>query len=173
MPSFRRLWPAAALCALVACTPALNWRETRPEGSGIAILFPCRPDRQERMIGVAGMHVPARMYSCEAAGAIFSLVFVDSVDVGQASVLLAGMRSAASANVRGVATGRSWRVPGATPSEQSARLRIEGTLPDGRAVVEHAGFFVVGLRLFQVTTLGGSLDASALDTFFGSVRVGP
>ena len=50
-------------------------------------------------------------------------------------------------------------------------MRIDGRLPDGRRIVEHAAFFARGLRVYQVTMLGESLDAEAIDTFFDSIKV--
>ena len=39
-----------------ACTPTLDWREVRPEASGLVALFPCKPDRHARraVAGVCG-----------------------------------------------------------------------------------------------------------------------
>jgi hypothetical protein len=164
--------PAAALLiVLAACTPALNWRETRPEGSGVKMLFPCRPDRHERTIRVAGAELHMQMHFCSAAGAAFSLAFVDASDPTRVTPLLARLRAAAAANVGGTATVRTMVVPGATPNEQSALIRVEGHLPDGRGVVEHAAFFVKGLRLYQATALGKSLTTDALETFFSSIEI--
>jgi hypothetical protein len=173
MTPFCRPLAASLLLGLAACAPALNWRETRPEGADVAMLFPCRPDRNERAIGVAGAPLRMQMHSCDAQGTVFSLAFVDVADVASVAPVLAAMRAAAVANVDGASNVLPWRVPGATPNEQAARLRIEGSLPDGRRVVENTGFFVRGLRLYQATALGGSLDAEALDTFFGSIRIVP
>jgi hypothetical protein len=173
MMLFRRRFAASFLLGLAACAPALNWRETRPDGAGIVMLFPCRPDRHERTISLAGAPMRMQMHSCDAAGAVFSLAFFDVADAASVSPLLAEMRRAAVTNVNGTATARSWSVPGATPNEQTARVRVDGRLPDGRRVVENTAFFVRGLRLYQATALGGTLDADALDTFFGSVKVVP
>jgi hypothetical protein len=171
MTSSRILLAAALLIAVVACTPTLNWRDTRPEGSGVAMLFPCRPDGHERTIRVAGDPLRMQMHSCRAAGAAFSLAFVDAPGAARVTPLLAEMRAAAAAHVSGTVAVRAMVVPGATPNEQSALVRIEGRLPDGRAVVEHAAFFVKGLRLYQATALGESLTADALETFFGSIKI--
>jgi hypothetical protein len=158
---------------VAACNPALNWRQTQPEGAGIRMLFPCRTARHERTIQVAAAAMRMRLDSCDAAGSVFSLAFGDVADPARVAPALAELRFAAAANVRGSASVRDWRASGATPNEQTAQLRIEGTLPDGRRVVEHAAFFVRGLRLYQATALGGSLDDDALDTFFGSIQVLP
>jgi hypothetical protein len=164
---------AAALCAaaLFACAPSLNWRETRPPGSGVAMLFPCRPDRQERTIQIAGAALRMQMYSCRAAGAEFSLVFADVAEPARVTPVLLALRAAAQANLDGASTAQPLALAGATPNEQSARMRIDGRLPDGRRIVEHAAFFARGLRVYQLTTLGESLDAEASDAFLDSIKV--
>ncbi len=112
-----------------------------------------------------------QMHFCSAAGAAFSLAFVDASDPTRVTPLLARLRAAAAANVGGTATVRTMVVPGATPNEQSALIRVEGHLPGGRGVVEHAAFFVKGLRLYQATALGKSLTTDALETFFSSIEI--
>ena len=111
------------------------------------------------------------MHSCRAGGAVFSLAFADVSAPAQVAVVLAALRVAAQGNLGGAVTARPWTARGATPNEQSALVRIDGHLPDGKRVVEHAAFFVKGLRLYQATALGESLDADALDSFFDSIQV--
>jgi hypothetical protein len=171
MDLFRLSFPAAVLSALVACSPALNWRQTKPAGAGVGLLFPCRPDRHERTVRLAGVELGMQMHSCEAAGALFSIGFVDVPDLSRVVPVLAEMRAAAVANVEGTATAATLAVPGATPNQQSALLRIDGHLPDGRRVVEHVAFFVRGARLYQATALGDSLSDDALESFFGSIKL--
>ena len=62
---------AALLAALAACAPPFDWRDVRPEGSGVTMLFPCRPDRHERAVRIAGSELRMQMHSCTAAGATF------------------------------------------------------------------------------------------------------
>jgi hypothetical protein len=171
MRSWRILPAAAVLIVLAACTPTMNWRDTRPQGSNVAMLFPCRPDRDERAVRVAGDALRMQMYFCRAGGGLFSLAFVDASDASRVTPLLLGLRAAAAANVSGSATVRAIVVPGATPNEQSALIRIEGHLPDGRATVEQAAFFVNGLRLYQATVFGGSAAADTPETFFTSIKI--
>jgi hypothetical protein len=170
-PSISRRVAALLAAALVACAPPLNWRETRPPGSGVAMLFPCRPDPQERTIQIAGAALRMRMHSCRAAGAEFSLVFADVAEPASVTPLLAAMRAAAQANLDGTSTARPLAPAGATPNEQSTLMRIDGRLPDRRRIVEHVAFFARGLRVYQVTALGESLDAEAIETFFDSIKV--
>lgn len=139
----------------------------------MAMLFPCRPDRHERPVRIGSADLRMQMHSCNAAGATFSIALVDAAQPAQVAPLLAELRSRAVANIAGVAQPRPFQPPGATPNEHGGLLRIEGRLPDGRRVTEHAAFFVRGLRLYQATMIGGSLPADAVETFFGAIKVAP
>lgn len=161
--------------ALVAgCFPAFDWRESRPEGSGAALMFPCRPDRQQRTVRVGATTVPMQLHSCKAAEVTFSLSVVDAADPLRVSPLVAALRQHAVSNVGGTASLLPLpTIGGATPNPQSRFLRIEGRLPDGRGVVVHAAFFVKGLRVYQATVVGrGETPAGEpLATFFNSIRL--
>jgi hypothetical protein len=159
------------LLSLAGCAPEFNWRQTSPQGSGVTLLFPCRPSMNERTVRLAGSPMRMRMHSCRAVGATFSLALADVGDPAQVAVVLAALRFAAQGNLGGAVTARPWTARGATPNQQSALIRVEGHLPDGKRVVEHAAFFVKGLRLYQATVLGDSLDARTLDSFFDSIQV--
>ena len=169
--------PAVALLALLAlgaCAPALDWRETHPTGSGVVMMFPCRPDRQERTARVGDATLRLQLHSCRAAGATFSLAAADGAEPAQVTSLLGTLRSQALVNLDGVATEEPLpAIVGATPNAQSALLRIDGRRADGRRVVAHAAFFVKGLRLYQATVLGADQTpgSEALETFFGSIRL--
>ena len=56
----RRPFTAAALlcaAALTACSPTFNWREVRAEGAGLKAVLPCKPDKSERTVPMAGHDV--------------------------------------------------------------------------------------------------------------------
>ena len=161
---------AACLVTLAACSPSLDWRQTRAEGSDVVLLFPCRPDRDERTVRVDGADLRMQMVSCHAAGAAFALAFAEAPDATRVTPLVAALRAAAAANIGAVPTVSVFAVAGATPNEQSALLRMEGRLPDGRRIVEHAAFFVKGLRVYAATVLGESIPAEAVETFFASIK---
>ncbi|MGZ8260966.1 MAG: hypothetical protein ACXWUL_10505 [Caldimonas sp.] len=164
---------AVALC-LGGCSPRLDWREVRPEGDNAAMLFPCRPQLQERKASLGGEQVPMRLHSCSAGGASFSLLALDLADPARVTTELAALRAAAIANLAGSATEARPLAPvGATPNPESARLHIVGRRPDGSRVVADAAFFVKGLTLYQATVLG-SEDArghEAVDAFFAAIRL--
>jgi len=173
--TLRRRGPAALLLAVAAgCTPSLDWRQARPEGSGATMLFPCRPASVERPVQLAGSSLSMRLHSCVAGGATFSLAVADAVVPDRVTPLLVALREQAVANVAGQASPAALpAVAGATPNAQSALLRIEGRLPDGRPVVSHAAFFVCGTRLYQATIIGTGPPAGAetLENFFATVQL--
>jgi hypothetical protein len=165
---------AALAVGLSACSPTFDWRETRPEGSGAAMMFPCRPQLQERKVSLGGALVPMRMHSCSAGGANFSLSALDVDDPARVTPELAALRARVLANVAGAATEQQpLTLAGATPNPESARLHIVGKRPDGSAVVADAAFFVKGLTLYQAAVLGsdGVPDREAVETFFAAIRL--
>ncbi len=159
---------------LSACSPTLDWRQARPEGSGVTMLFPCRPAHVERSVRVGNDTLVMHLHSCSASGATFSLAMADAALADRVAPLLAALRSLAIANVGGNASAASSApVAGATPNAQAGRVRIDGRSPDGRAVVEHAAFFSRGVTLLQATvlTIDKPVDTETLDTFFDALRM--
>jgi hypothetical protein len=165
----------AIACALAGCSPALDWRESRPEGSGATLLFPCRPARHDREVRLGAASLRLQLHSCNAAGMTFSLAVADGAEPAQVTELLAALRAQALANLGStVASERPLpAIVGATPNPRSALLRIAGQRPDGRRVVADAAFFVKGLRLYQATVLGEAdpVGNETLETFFASIRL--
>ena len=161
------------LGALAACSPPLDWREARPGGSDVTMLFPCRPEHEERLVAAASEPRPMHLHVCHAAGIAFSLMFGELADPSQVTGALASLKAAAIANIAGTSTAQPWQQSGTTPNAQSVMLRIEGRLPDGRPVVEHAAFFVKGLMLYQATVLGDAVAAETVETFFAGIRLTP
>lgn len=168
---------AALLLGLAAsgCSPTFDWREARLGGDAVVSMFPCRPDRQERGVRVAGTSVRMQLHSCAAGDARFSIALVDVPGAFDVAPVLRALREQAASNVGGRAesTARS-AVPGATPYPGAGSVVISGRRPDGSAVVEHAVFFVRGLRVFQATVLVGTErppPEEAIATFFASIRL--
>ena len=158
--------------ALAACSPALDWREFTPEGSGVKVSFPCRPDRHARAVVVAGASVRMEMLVCEAAGSTFAVGFFDVPDPTQVAVSLREIRATMLANVRGASpiSGPA-KVIGMTPNLQALRVSGAGQLPDGRAVQVDAAFFTRGLRVYQATLIGTRPQPQAIETFFDGLRL--
>src|SRR5688500_9515177 len=105
---------------LSACYPAFDWRESRPPDSGAVMMFPCRPDRQQRTATFEASALPMQLHSCKAAGSTFSLSVVDVDDPLRVSSLSTSLRQHLVANVAGTAAVLPLpRIVGATPNPQS------------------------------------------------------
>jgi hypothetical protein len=159
---------------MLACTPALDWRESRPAGSGMALLFPCKPDSHARQVRLGPDAVRLELHACTAAGATWALAFADMGDPARVGPALVELRTAASKNLSASEPhSLPFRVEGATPNPASQRVQFQGRMPDGRAVTEQVAVFAKGTRVFQVIAVGERLDAEAADSFFSSLRLAP
>jgi len=161
----------AAVIALGACSPALDWREFTPEGSGLGMSFPCRTDRHARSLAIAGERVEMEMLVCSSGDATWAVSFFDVSDPARVSAALIAWRTTAIANVQGTsAPPLPMQVKGMTPNPEAVKLAITGKLPDGAPVQEHAAFFARGMRVYSATVIGAKPPEPAVETFFGGLR---
>jgi hypothetical protein len=159
--------------AVAACTPTLDWRELRIDGSGLLALFPCKPAGLARSLALAGAAVEMTVYACSTGGATYAVSFAD---VGQPALVEQALVELASAAARNIdASGPPTRMPlqleGMTPNPQAGRSAFAGRLGDGRRVEEHIAVFARGTRIFQVTMVGAKLDVETTEMFFGALRL--
>lgn len=161
----------AALFA-AGCSPSLDWRETRVEGAGVVVLFPCRPDRHARPVVVAGAATQMEILVCKAGGVTFAVGFLDMGDPAKVAPALLELRETAQSNVGGLQVGSApIQVDGMTPNPQAARVSMTGHLPDGVAVQEEAAFFVKGLRVYQASVIGAKLAPEVTGPFFAGLKL--
>lgn len=169
-PTASTLLCSAAL-GLTGCSPALDWREFVPEGSGVGVNFPCQPDRHERTVTLAGTRMPMRMLVCTADATTFALSHVDVAEPAGVAPVLSELRALAIGNVQGsVPRSAPFELRGATPNPMAGRLQVTGRLPDGQVVQEHAAFFVRGLRVYQATVIGAQPAAQAVEGFISGLK---
>ena len=161
---------SSAVLGLGACSPALDWREVRPDDGALVALMPCKPDRRVRQVALAGSAVALQLLSCRADGTVWALTTAEVGDAARVGPALDALRQARRANLEGrevdVHPARA-ADPAAAASAQ--RFTVEGRRPDGRPVREHALQFAHGTRVVQLAALGGAPSADALETFFGSI----
>jgi hypothetical protein len=158
--------------ALAACTPSLDWREVRPEGSALTLLMPCRPSAQTRSVVLAGRSVRLVLTACSAGGQTWAVAAADLADPAVVEPALVELRQSAARNLGAAdAAALPLAVSGATPNAASVRVGFAGHLPDGAAVQEQVALFTRGTVVFQATVVGARLPPDAVDTFFGSLRL--
>jgi hypothetical protein len=166
--------PLLALGLLLGCSPALDWREVRPQGSAAAVLLPCKPDSHTRSVALAGAQVQLTLVACAAGGSTWALAFAD---IGDPALVGAALTELHDSALRNLGAEQSRRMPlaldGATPNDASRRVQLTGRLPDGRAVTEQLALFSKGTKVFQATVLGEKLAAEPAETFFGGLRLLP
>ncbi len=157
---------------LTACSPALNWRETRVSGSSVYALFPCKPDAHVRRVALAGTELPMHMSSCAADGSVFAVSHVDVGDAQRVSQVLQALRTLAAGNIGAAATViGAQQVPGMTPQPLAERLAMTGKRPDGSAIEVQAVFFAQAAVVYQASVVGNRLDTEAVDTFFAALKL--
>jgi len=162
----------ALACSLAACTPTLDWREVRPEGAGVLAMFPCKPAGHARRLPLGGSAVEMTLHACTAGGTTFALGHADVGELRRVEVALAELWAAAARNIgaAGAHAAAPLRIEGMTPQPQAGRQAFAGQLGDGRRVEEQVAVFARGTRVFQASMVGATLDAEAVETFFGALR---
>lgn len=157
---------------LVACTPALNWRETRPPDSEVVALFPCKPDHHVRRVRLAGAELAMQLSSCTATDSVYALSRIDVGPADRVTPVLQALREAAADNIGGAVTVQMPQpVPGMAPHPLAQRLGWRNTRADGALIAAQATFFTRGTQVYQATVVGTQLDAQALDTFFAALKL--
>ncbi|MBS0448972.1 MAG: hypothetical protein JSR59_23860 [Proteobacteria bacterium] len=170
-----RVCTAAALAALTACTPALDWRELTPEGADVVAMFPCSPNHHERALRLAahaGSQLSMQMLVCSADDATYAIGYVDVADPAQVGPVLAELREAALRNIDAAQpVFAAASVPGMTPHPEAVRAAFSGRLPDGRTMRERALYFAKGMRAYQASVIGAQPSDEAVETFFAGLRL--
>ncbi len=167
----RRLAPLG-LIALIACTPALNWRELRPEGAGVQVQLPCKPSTFARPLQLQGVALDWNLLACSAGEQTWALAWGDLKDPALVTSALLSLRAAAQRNLAAPAADTlPWAPPGATPNAEAARVQLQGRLPDGRPAAQELAVFARGTAIYQASVLGAQALPEAAALYFASLRV--
>lgn len=156
-----------ATAVLAACSPALNWREVRPEGTRLALLLPCKPDKAEKPVPLGGPATPLSMLGCDAGDATFAVAVAQLADAAQAASVLEQWNSLTLANMKaGSAQVAPLKVPGAS----AVLVTAQGQRADGTPVSGQAAYFAQGAQLFQVVLYSARIAPEVAETFFSSLK---
>ena len=164
-----------AASLLGACSPALNWRETRPKDIDILLTFPCKPQQIVQTVQLAGSMVKMSMTGCATDNMTFALAHADMKDPTKVGAALAVLHQAAVRNVAGnVTQSQPTDVARATRGLADALdLRIAGRSPTGQPLRERVVLFAQGSQVFQATTFANrsQYKDDAAQTFANSIRL--
>lgn len=158
--------------ALPACSPTLNWREVRPEGTRLALLLPCKPDKAQKIVPLGGPATPLSMLGCDAGGATFAVAVADLGDAAKVAPVLAQWQSLTLANMKASAAPQvlPLKLPGAAALPSATLVKAEGQGPDGKPISGQAAYFAQGSQVFQVVMYSPRIAPEAAETFFSSLK---
>jgi hypothetical protein len=169
--AFARRWWLLAVLAVVACSPALNWRQA-PLG-GLTFSLPCKPDKAERAVPLAGRTLPLAMQGCEAGGALFAISRAQVGDATAVPAVLQAWRVSALAALRAEpGADRNVEAPSyaGLPGLASAQwLQVSGQRPHGGAVQAQLGWLVLGSDIYHLAVYADRLDADMTEPFFTDI----
>lgn len=156
---------------MLACSPALNWREVRTETGDLTVLLPCKPDRASRTVPLGGQPTRLLMMGCEAAGTLFAVALADVGDAARSAEVLAQWQTLTLSHMRAVQSQRqAAAVAGADRQPPAVLLVAQGLHPDGHPVQGQSLFFARGSLVFQASIYAPRILPEAAETFFASIQ---
>lgn len=153
--------------ALLACSPALNWREVRL--NRLTALLPCKPDVAQRTVRLGAQDVILDMRGCEAADGLFAVVHTRLAAPDQAAAVLADWRAGTLAHMQSASvTELPFRIHRANAPKGSTpfMLHVEGKRADGSALQARLVWFADGADLFQMAVYATRLRPEMTDSLF-------
>lgn len=159
------------ILALIACSPTLNWREVRPEGTALSLLLPCKPDKAEKQVPLGGKPTALRMLGCDAGGLTFAISAADVGDAAQVPVILLAWQQLTLANMNAAKADstQALKLAGA-PSAPAVWVKANGQRADGAPVVGHAAYFAQGATVFQAVIYGADVKPDVAETYFSGMK---
>lgn len=168
-----------AVLLLSACSPSLNWRETRIADTDLAAMMPCKPANHQRTVPLAGLTVTLQMTACDADGATFAIAHTSIPDSSAAPRVLAEWRKStlSNMNAKSVRESRDAAESPATPAPLpgASMLAIaQGQRGDGSAVTLHGVWFARGAQVFHAAvyapTQAGNVTTEMTEPFFSGLK---
>jgi hypothetical protein len=158
-----------ALASLAACNPTFNWRDVRPDGTRLALLMPCKPDKAQRAVPMAGLTTELNLLSCDAGGVTFAVAMADVKDATVAPDALTKWQIATLANIKAQPMpATAFKVPGLASG--ALMVKATGQRANGQAVTSYAAYFLQGSQVFQAVMYADKISPETADTFFSGLK---
>ena len=164
------IFAAIALATLTACNPTFNWRDVRPDGTQLALLMPCKPDKAQKTVPMAGEPTELTLLSCDAGGATFAVAAADVKDASKAAATLAQWQSATLANIKAAPTAPGVAFKPTGSASGGVMVKATGQRANGQAVSSQAAYFAQGSRVFQAVMYADQIAPDVADTFFSGLK---
>lgn len=159
-----------ALAGLAACNPTFNWRDVRPEDTRLSLLMPCKPDKAQRTVPMAGQPTELMLLSCDAGGVTFALAVADLKDALLVKDTLVQWQGASLTTMKAnpATTGTPFKLTG-LPSG-AVMVSATGKRANGQTVSSQAAYFAQGSQVFQAAIYADKLTPDVADTFFSGLK---
>jgi hypothetical protein len=164
--------------ALLACTPAYDWRTIQNNDDAYEVTFPAKPRSDARDIDVAGKPMHMKMQMAEAGDAVFAVGTVDLPDADPAT-----QRAALDFLQQGLARNLN-AAPAAHPVDievaaggrlSGAEITVSGISANGQKSETHqirARFIAKGTHAYQVAIVSTKAPPpDQIDQFFSSFKL--
>jgi hypothetical protein len=164
--------------ALLACTPAYDWRTTQNNDDAYEVTFPAKPRSDARDIDVAGKPMHMKMQMAEAGDAVFAVGTVDLPDADPATQraaldflqqgLARNLNAAPAAHAVDIEVAAGGRLSG-------AEITVSGISANGQKSETHqirARFIAKGTHAYQVAIVSTKAPPTdQIDQFFSSFKL--
>jgi hypothetical protein len=164
------IYAVLALASLAACNPTFNWRDVRPDDTRLSLLMPCKPDKAQRTVPMAGQPTELMLLSCDAGGVTFALAMADVKEAANTAATLAQWQSATLVNMKAApaTSGVTFKLTGL--ASDAVLVKATGQRANGQAVSSQAAYFAQGSKVFQAVMYADKIAPDAADTFFSGLK---
>ncbi len=163
------IYAVLALAGLAACNPTFNWRDVRPDDTRLSLLMPCKPDKAQKTVPLAGQPTELMLLSCDAGGVTFAVSAADLKDASKVAATLSQWQSAALANIKsGPVTASAFKSTGLPGG--AAMVSATGKRANGQSVSSQAAYFSQGSQIFQAAMYADKIAPEVADTFFSGLK---
>jgi hypothetical protein len=187
-------WLGIGVLPLLACTPALNWREARLPSGTYSGMLPCKQEPSVRDVELAGVRVRMSQLSCNTANSTFTLAeatplaptpggpatnpsmdFQQALDHWRQAVLNNVGVSASAVSVSPTRSAAGSPTSGSTVAASPPILTASASRPGSQAPLQlTATWFSRGTRLYHAVYAQGLAPAQQTEVrelFFGNLKV--
>ena len=174
---FARACVASLVCgALIACTPAYDWRTVMNNDDGYEVTLPAKPRAAERRIEIAGQPMTMRMQTAEANDAVFAVgtVVLPRADPALQRAALDYLEQGLARNVNARPQARSTQIELAVGGNvPGSEMQVEGQSGDKReSRTIHARFVARGAHVYQLAIVSDKAPPpEQAEQFFTSFKL--
>lgn len=161
---------ALALATLAACNPTFNWRDVRLEDTRLSLLMPCKPDKAQKTVPMAGQPTELMLLSCDAGGVTFAVAAADVKDASKVAATLAQWQSATLTNMKAAPATNAAALKIAGAAGDAVLVKATGQRANGQAVGSQAAYFVQGTQVFQAVMYADKISVDVAETFFSGLK---